>query len=138
MVGEAFPFSVKISNHTTLAQDFYVRVADTDNFLIAGEKKAQFTTNPGTTYCLDYVLFPLVPGRVGLPKFDVTALRNNMKLTKPTAAEQFVFVRPLLGGPTDANINDFCEEIFWNSTCSRPQNGPIGHRVVQSLRGWKF
>ena len=72
-------------------------MADTDNFLVSGEKKAQFSTNPMSVYRLEYVLLPLVPGRIGLPKFDITMLRNiNPKQSKPVVQEQFIFVKPMV------------------------------------------
>jgi len=94
-VGRPFFLCIEIANKTHLAQDFELKVIENEYFLLAGDKKTYFTTNPSTTFQLHYTFLPVVCGRVPLPRFDITATRLGIQLVKPTE-ERFIFVKPMV------------------------------------------
>jgi hypothetical protein len=72
------PFGVvyHLTNRTDIVQEFTLAMESSEAFMLSGNKQQHFKIPPGSTYDLNYVLYPLLAGEaVALPMPKLSSLR---------------------------------------------------------------
>eukprot|EP01126_Amoeba_proteus_P014908 TRINITY_DN1660_c0_g1_i15.p1 TRINITY_DN1660_c0_g1~~TRINITY_DN1660_c0_g1_i15.p1 ORF type:complete len:219 (+),score=40.73 TRINITY_DN1660_c0_g1_i15:151-807(+) len=92
-VGVPSPLILVVENHTTSVQEFQLLIIENSEFFIAGPKQTSFTVPPCSSYKFSYTLFPLIPGRPMLPKFQISSKKFDIKLPTPLQ-DHYLSVKP--------------------------------------------
>ncbi|XP_074640815.1 trafficking protein particle complex subunit 11-like [Tubulanus polymorphus] len=74
-VRESLPVTYTIHNKTAYVQEIEVIMDNSEGFMFSGHKQVHFRILPLSNHKLMYNLFPLAPGYIELPKFQVNMMR---------------------------------------------------------------
>ncbi|RAL46440.1 hypothetical protein DM860_004719 [Cuscuta australis] len=92
VLGDAFTYSIKISNRTPLLQEIRYSLADSQSFVLSGSHNDTIFVLPKSNHILIYKVVPLASGFQQLPRVTVTAVRYTAGFQPSvTAATVFVF-----------------------------------------------
>ncbi|CAG8671699.1 3712_t:CDS:10, partial [Acaulospora morrowiae] len=80
VVGKIFTLTYKITNWSSAPIEIYVTVEVNDAFVFSGYKQTHFSVDSFSTYFFKVNCFPLIPGKIRLPRAKMAQIREPGKV----------------------------------------------------------